>query len=65
MMKRKPVLYDKKSKCCGCSLCLAMCPSNAIELVLDSEGFFYPEIDENKCVSCYLCEKVCAFKIDN
>ena len=25
----------------------------------NDEGFFYPKIDENKCVECRLCEKVC------
>ena len=27
----------------------------------DALGFFYPEVDETKCVECGLCEKVCEF----
>lgn len=30
----------------------------------DQMGFFYPNVDENKCVDCGLCEKVCAFNSD-
>ena len=25
----------------------------------DSEGFLYPHVDENACINCHLCEKVC------
>ena len=28
----------------------------------DEEGFEYPQIDENKCVRCYQCIKVCPIK---
>lgn len=28
-------------------------------MVYDSEGFLYPSVDKEKCVSCSLCEKVC------
>ena len=29
---------------------------------MDEEGFEYPIIDENKCIKCYKCLKVCYFK---
>ena len=29
----------------------------------DEEGFLYPVVDKEKCVKCYACIKVCAFKI--
>ena len=31
-------------------------------MVDDEEGFEYPKIDENKCIRCYRCIKVCPIK---
>ncbi|MCD8348895.1 MAG: 4Fe-4S binding protein [Lachnospiraceae bacterium] len=31
-------------------------------MVEDSEGFLYPKVDEEKCIRCYKCLSVCAFK---
>ena len=28
----------------------------------DEMGFWYPQIDKDKCIKCYLCQKVCPFK---
>ena len=28
-------------------------------MVEDTEGFLYPQVDEEACVNCGLCEKVC------
>lgn len=64
-MRELPVLYRKKEECCGCTACYAICPKEAISMVEDEEGFEYPKIDNSKCVRCYLCLKVCPFKIDN
>ncbi|MGN1344093.1 MAG: 4Fe-4S dicluster domain-containing protein [Traorella sp.] len=55
-------LYLKKELCCGCSACYAICPKQAIELILDEEGFEYPQIDEKKCVNCKRCIFVCPIK---
>lgn len=63
MKYEKPVLYNKKEECCGCSACFAICPKNAILMVEDEEGFDYPQIEEDKCISCYQCVKVCPIKI--
>lgn len=49
---------DKKD-CCGCSACASICPKQCIVMVKDNEGFLYPKVDENTCVNCGLCEKVC------
>lgn len=61
-MKELPVLYKRKEECCGCTTCYAICPKEAITMVEDEEGFEYPQIDENKCIRCYQCIKVCPFK---
>lgn len=48
-----------KEKCCGCSACYAVCPTGAISMVCNEEGFEYPNIDENKCIECKKCQSVC------
>ena len=48
-----------KSKCCGCSGCMNICPKNAIIMKEDKNGFKYPIVDKEKCINCGLCEKVC------
>lgn len=62
MQKNLPVLYESKELCCGCTACFAICPQDAIAMVEDDEGFEYPIINENKCVRCYMCLKVCPIK---
>lgn len=62
-MQEIPILYERKEECCGCTACYASCPREAISMVADEEGFEYPQIDENKCVRCYQCLKVCPFKV--
>lgn len=54
-------MIDIKSKkdCCGCNACAERCPRNCITMQMDNEGFFYPFVDETRCVQCNLCEKVC------
>lgn len=49
----------KKEECYGCSACIHVCPVHAVDMQLDNNGFFYPEIDENKCVHCGACKGVC------
>lgn len=48
-----------KQDCCGCSACAQKCPKNCISMHRDNEGFLYPQIHENQCTNCNLCEKVC------
>lgn len=58
-MKEIPVLFKRKEECCGCTACYSTCPKNAIKMIEDEEGFDYPQIDEVKCVKCYMCVNVC------
>jgi coenzyme F420-reducing hydrogenase beta subunit len=55
--------FDTKDvyRCCGCTACMNICPTNAITMVADKEGFKYPVIDEDKCIHCNLCRKVCPY----
>lgn len=60
--KELPDIYIKREECCGCTACWAICPVNAIEMRTDEEGFLYPVVDAAKCIRCYKCLSVCAFK---
>lgn len=53
------IIDDNKKKCCGCNNCCNICPTKAITMIEDNEGFFYPHIDKNKCINCGACKKVC------
>lgn len=55
------VPYKKKEDCCGCSACAAICPLDAIRMMLDEDGYYYPQINYISCVSCGLCKEVCEF----
>lgn len=50
---------QNKVDCCGCNACGDVCAHGAITFKTDNEGFWYPEVDMEKCVDCGLCEKVC------
>lgn len=51
-------IKDKKD-CCGCNACGDICPKDAISFKTDNEGFWYPEVNEDKCIHCGLCDKIC------
>jgi coenzyme F420-reducing hydrogenase beta subunit len=48
--------------CYGCKACKDICPVSAITMVPDKEGFWYPVIDDHKCIHCNLCRKVCIYR---
>ena len=50
---------QNKVDCCGCNACGDACAQGAITFKTDNEGFWYPEVDKEKCTNCHLCEKVC------
>lgn len=51
--------YDLNKHCCGCSACSNVCPTHAITIQTNHKGFYIPKIDNEKCISCGLCQKVC------
>ncbi len=54
------MIYIKEKKdCCGCYSCFNVCPVGAINFSMDTEGFFYPVVDTQRCINCNLCNKVC------
>lgn len=48
-----------KDQCCGCTACSNICPTGAITMERDEQGFAYPAVDNEKCTKCGLCHKVC------
>ncbi len=55
------IVVNKDTKCCGCSACVDTCPEKAIKLEIDEKGFWYPNVDENKCLLCGKCIDACTF----
>lgn len=55
-------VFEKKEECCGCTACKHICPTNAIQMKSDEEGFLFPSINQKLCIDCRLCKKVCAFQ---
>lgn len=53
------IQINDKTKCCGCSACVASCPVSCILFKEDEQGFKYPVVDSQRCINCGLCEKVC------
>ena len=51
-------IKDKKL-CSGCGACYTTCPTHAISMESDEEGFLYPKVDLDKCIHCNLCEQIC------
>lgn len=48
----------KLNQCTGCKACLEVCKKNAISIV-DSLSTMNAFINENLCINCGVCEKVC------
>ena len=48
--------------CSGCTACETVGPTNAIEMVQNTRGFWIPKIDEELCINCGKCERVCMYK---
>jgi len=59
LIKNKLLEIVKAGLCIGCGACYIMCPHNAINLKVSSNGTYSPVINLDKCVNCKLCERVC------
>lgn len=57
--KVTPSLLKNNYFCTGCGACYNKCPSGAIELLPDEQGFLKPDIDFNLCIHCNKCIRVC------
>ena len=54
-----------KDECTGCGLCSNVCPAECIKMERDSEGFYYPFVNQKICVVCGRCEKYCYNTVTN
>ena len=54
-----PVDRLPKSECSGCNACGDICPTKAISFKIDIEGFWYPVVNEDTCINCELCTRIC------
>ena len=54
-------LEAKDLLCTGCGACVNKCANDAIEYIYnyENDGSMVAQINEEKCVSCHLCETVC------
>ena len=57
-------VYEAINKCCGCTACMNVCPKKAITMEYGIDGYLYPVIDKEKCISCGLCQKRCQYNED-
>ncbi|MCS4586079.1 4Fe-4S dicluster domain-containing protein [Clostridium perfringens] len=61
-MKEHIKLFIDKNDCCSCGACQNICPKNAITMKADKYGFVYPQINDDLCIGCKMCKRVCAYQ---
>lgn len=53
-------ILDIREQCTACGACVSVCAKEALTLQPTQKiGFYYPVLDESRCVECHLCEKIC------
>ena len=55
-------LFEDPGSCSGCGACLTVCPREAITMMPGTLGSLYPRIEEEKCIHCGKCLRVCSFR---
>ena len=59
MIKIVKMIEHNKANCAGCYACYSVCPKKAITMQEDEEGFRYPVVNDELCIQCEACGKVC------
>lgn len=48
-----------QDSCVGCGACTSICPNKCLQMVVNREGFWYPEVLKSSCINCKRCKTVC------
>lgn len=64
MMKNSYLESFEKKYCTSCGACEHFCNKGAIKMQEDLYGNRYPVLDNDKCVDCGMCKKVCSVEIE-
>lgn len=48
-----------RNRCTGCAACVGCCPKDAIVMKPSNQGFLYPEVNTDACISCGKCVITC------
>lgn len=59
MISIEQMIQENKANCVGCYGCYNACPKKAIVMEEDEEGFRYPIVQQEKCIQCEACSRVC------
>ena len=62
-MKSNYLETNDRKTCYGCNACEYICPTNAITMNMNEQGFLYPKVDNSKCINCGKCKKICPYHI--
>lgn len=49
--------------CTGCGVCECICPKDCISIMQNEKGFYEAKINQQECIQCNLCTKVCGQNI--
>ncbi len=58
-------MINPTQNCYGCRACEEVCPTGAISMLSNDEGFIYPVLNKSLCVDCGACDKVCSEDLSN
>lgn len=61
MKKHINIYPNHKLECCGCTACVSSCPRKCIEIIKDELGLEYPVVNDDSCIECGICSRVCPF----
>lgn len=58
-LETKEKFIITEGDCCACGACMSACPVQAIRIEKNTNGFYYPSINDGLCVKCEKCKTVC------